>query len=75
MDFKDNYEILGVALNADKKDIQQTFRQLVRKVHPDVNPAKRGDLFTRVRLVLPETLSDQEVNSIGALTSARQKLS
>ena len=28
MDFKDYYEILGVAPNADKKVIQQTFRQL-----------------------------------------------
>jgi curved DNA-binding protein len=38
MDFKDYYEILGVAPNADKKIIQQTFRQLARKYHPDVNP-------------------------------------
>ena len=38
MDFKDYYEILGVAPNADKKTIQQTFRQLARKHHPDVNP-------------------------------------
>ena len=38
MDFKDYYEILGVSPNADKKVIQQAFRQLARKVHPDVNP-------------------------------------
>jgi curved DNA-binding protein len=38
MDFKDYYEILGVAPNAEKKVIQQAFRQLARKVHPDVNP-------------------------------------
>jgi curved DNA-binding protein CbpA len=30
MDFKDYYEILGVPPNADKKAIQQTFRQLAR---------------------------------------------
>src|SRR5512141_2219448 len=41
MDFKDYYEILGVAPNADKKTIQQSFRQLARKHHPDVNPGNK----------------------------------
>ena len=41
MDFKDYYEILGVAPNADKKVIKQTYRQLARKHHPDVNPGNK----------------------------------
>jgi curved DNA-binding protein len=41
MDFKDYYEILGVAPNAEKKVIQQTFRQLARKFHPDINPGNK----------------------------------
>ena len=41
MDFKDYYEILGVPPDADKKVIQQTFRKLARKVHPDVNPGNK----------------------------------
>ena len=41
MDIKDYYEILGVAPNAEKKVIQQAFRQLARKVHPDVNPGNK----------------------------------
>lgn len=41
MDFKDYYEILGVPPNAEKKVIQQTFRQLARKHHPDVNPGNK----------------------------------
>ena len=41
MDFKDYYEILGVASTADKKVIQQSFRQLARKHHPDVNPGNK----------------------------------
>ncbi len=41
MDFKDYYEILGVAPNADKKAIKQTYRQLARKHHPDVNPGNK----------------------------------
>ena len=41
MDFKDYYEILGVAPSADKKVIKQTYRQLARKHHPDVNPGNK----------------------------------
>jgi curved DNA-binding protein len=50
MDFKDFYEILGVPPNADKKVIQQTFRQLARKHHPDVNPGNKDaeEKFKRI---------------------------
>lgn len=41
MDFKDYYEILGVPPDANKKAIQQAFRQLARKHHPDVNPGNK----------------------------------
>jgi curved DNA-binding protein len=41
MDFKDYYAILGVPPNADKKVIQQTYRQLARKYHPDLNPGNK----------------------------------
>lgn len=41
MDFKDYYELLGVPPNAEKKAIQQAFRKLARKVHPDVNPGDK----------------------------------
>jgi curved DNA-binding protein len=41
MEFKDYYEILGVAPTADKKAIKQTFRKLARKYHPDVNPGNK----------------------------------
>ena len=41
MDFKDYYQILGVPPNAEKKVIQHSFRQLARKVHPDVNPGNK----------------------------------
>jgi curved DNA-binding protein len=41
MDFKDYYETLGVPPNADKKAIQQAFRKLARKHHPDVNPGNK----------------------------------
>ena len=41
MDYKDYYEILGVPADADKKVIQQAYRQLARKLHPDVNPGDK----------------------------------
>ncbi len=41
IDFKDYYGILGVPTTADKKLIQQTFRKLARKHHPDVNPGNK----------------------------------
>ena len=41
MDYKDYYEILGVPPSAEKKVIQQTFRKLARKYHPDVNPGNK----------------------------------
>jgi len=41
MDFKDYYEILGVSPDAEKKVIQQTFRKLARKYHPDLNPGNK----------------------------------
>ena len=42
MDFKDYYEILGVPSNAKKKVIKQTYRELAKKYHPDVNPGNKG---------------------------------
>jgi curved DNA-binding protein len=41
MEFKKYYEILGVPTTADNKTIQQTFRKLARKYHPDVNPGNK----------------------------------
>jgi curved DNA-binding protein len=41
MDFKDYYKTLGVLPEADEKAIRQAFRQLARKVHPDVNPGNK----------------------------------
>ena len=42
MDYKDYYQLLGVARNASEKDIKQAFRKLARKHHPDVNPGDLG---------------------------------
>ncbi|MGZ6346737.1 MAG: DnaJ C-terminal domain-containing protein [Anaerolineales bacterium] len=41
MDFKDYYKTLGLPPEADEKAVRQAFRQLARKVHPDVNPGNK----------------------------------
>lgn len=61
MDFKDYYEILDVAPSADQKVIKQTYRQLARKHHPDVNPGNQEaeEKFKTINEAY-EVLSDAE---------------
>ena len=44
---RDYYEILGVPLDADTKQIKQAYRRLAMKLHPDRNPdsSETEDLF------------------------------
>jgi len=61
MDFKDYYEILGVSPSAEQKVIKQTYRQLARKHHPDVNPGNQEaeEKFKTINEAY-EVLSDAE---------------
>jgi len=38
MDYKDYYQVLGVARTADEKEIKRSFRKLAQQYHPDKNP-------------------------------------
>ena len=46
MDFKDYYQILGVARGASADDIRKAYRKLARKYHPDVS--KEADAGARM---------------------------
>src|SRR5215472_18448417 len=38
----DPYQVLGVAKTASEEDIQQAFRKLAKKHHPDLNPGDKA---------------------------------
>lgn len=60
MEFKDYYQVLGVARDATAEQIKKAFRQLARKYHPDVS--KESDAAARMSEVneAHAVLSDPE---------------
>ena len=61
MEFIDYYKVLGLAKNADEKEIKKAYRKLARKYHPDVNPNNQDakQKFQQVNEA-NEVLSDPE---------------
>jgi len=59
MDFKDYYDILGVAPDADQKTIKTAYRRLARKYHPDVSKEKDAEKQFKEVSEAYEVLSDE----------------
>ena len=60
MEFKDYYEVMGVAREATQDEIKRAYRKLARKYHPDVS--KESDAEERFKLLgeAYEVLKDPE---------------
>jgi curved DNA-binding protein len=63
-DIRNYYELLGVKRDASADEIKQSFRQLARKYHPDLNPGDKSaeDKFKDISEAY-EVLSDQSKRS------------
>jgi curved DNA-binding protein len=61
MQYKDYYEVLGVAKDASGKDIKRAYRKLAAKYHPDKNPGdeKAEERFKEINEAY-QVLSDPE---------------
>jgi len=58
---EDYYKILGVKRDSSQKDIQRAYREMARKLHPDMNPGdkKAKEKFQRVQQAY-DVLNDPE---------------
>src|ERR1700683_4920796 len=60
MQYKDYYEILGVARGADADEIKRAYRKLARKYHPDVSKEKNAESRFKEVQEAYEVLRDPE---------------
>jgi curved DNA-binding protein len=60
MKYKDYYEILGVARDADPDTIKKAYRKLAQKYHPDVSKDPQGEEKFKEIAEAYETLRDPE---------------
>ncbi len=57
---RDYYEILGVAKNADERDIKKAYRRLAMELHPDRNPSPEAEEKFKEASEAYEVLSDPD---------------
>ena len=60
MEFKDYYQVLGVAPDADEKTIKAAYRRLARKYHPDVSKESGAEEKFKAANEANEVLGNKE---------------
>src|ERR1700758_2598343 len=60
MEYRDYYQILGVARAATAEDIKKSYRRLARKYHPDVSKEKDAEQKFKEVQEAYEVLKDPE---------------
>ena len=60
MQYKDYYEVLGVARGADADEVKRAYRKLARKYHPDVSKEKNAESKFKEVQEAYEVLRDTE---------------
>ena len=60
MEFRDYYEIMGVARDATQDDIKRAYRKLARKYHPDVSDDPKAEEHFKEVGEAYEVLKDPE---------------
>jgi len=61
---RDYYELLGVARDADEQEIKKAFRQLARRLHPDVSEEPEAEVRFREVSEAYEVLSNAETRQL-----------
>jgi molecular chaperone DnaJ len=61
---RDPYEVLGVARDADEKEIKKAFRRLARELHPDVSDDPHAEEKFKEAAEAYEILSDPERRAV-----------
>ena len=61
---RDYYELLGVARDADDQEIKKAFRQLARRLHPDVSEEPEAEVRFREVSEAYEALSNPETRQL-----------